>query len=90
MAALGIKDFGSKVVGRTADSSLLLSLVEDLSCQAKVTDLQAHSLSEEQITELEVTVNDLARVDVFLRLDELVNVVSRLDLVESLATADEI
>ena len=90
MTTLGIKYFGGQIVWSSANCLLLLTLVEHLSRETKVTDFQLHSFSKEQIAEFQIAMDHFLCVDVFACLDELVDVISSFDLMEAFASADEV
>ena len=90
VAGLLVEDFGSKVVWSAANCALFLSLVKDLSCKSEISNLETHSLSEEEIAKLEISVDDLAGMDVLHTEHKLVDVVASLDLVEAFAALQKI
>ena len=90
MAVLVLKHFRCEVVRRSTDCLLALTFVIYLSSEAKVTDFKLHTLGKEEVAQLEVTVNDLALVDIFHTFNELLDVVASFELVEALTTTNQI
>ena len=90
MSTICLEHFRCKVVWCATNSTLLLTLVENLCGKAKVTDLEAHSVSEEQVSELKVAMDDLTRVHILHREDKLVDVISCLNFMQSLSTLDQV
>ena len=58
VASVGLEHLRRKVVGRTANSALFLTLVEDLCGEAEISNFETHAIRQEQIAELQVTVNN--------------------------------
>lgn len=85
-----LENLGSEVVRSSTNCSFLLALVEDLGSEAEVADFKTHSVGQEEVSKLEVAVNDLARMDVLHCQDELVDIVAGFHLVESLAALDQV
>lgn len=90
MSTICLEHFRCKVVWCATNSTLLLTLVENLCGKAKVTDLEAHAVSEEQVSELKVAMDDLTRVHILHREDKLVDVISCLNFMQSLSTLDQV
>ena len=90
MTTLRVQNLRGQIVWSTANSALSLALEEDLSSQTEVANFESHLLGQEQISEFEVSVDDLTRMDVLEGLCKLVDVVASLDLVESLTTLDQV
>ena len=90
VATVLVENLRGQIVGSAAHGALLLALVEDLGSQAEVAHFEAHSVRKEQVAQLEVSVDDLARVDVLDGVDELRDVVSGLNLMQALASLDKI
>lgn len=65
------KNFWGDVIWGTANGLLPFTRVLNKRSKAKVTDFDVHVGVEEQITEFEVTVNDLVRVHIVACTDEL-------------------
>ena len=90
MATTGLKDLGCQVVWRPANGALFLTLVKNLRCEAEISHLELHFVSQEQIAKFQVPMNHLARMNVLHGEYELVDVVASLDLMKALATPDKI
>ncbi len=57
--------------------------------ESEISNLDAHTLAEKQIAQLEIAVNDALFVHVLRRVDDLLEIVARLGLGEFLARLDE-
>ena len=85
-----LKHFRSQVIWGTANGTLLLSCVKDLSCQTEIANFKNHILRQEQVTKLQVSVNNFAGVDILDCFDQLMDVITCFNLVESLSALDHI
>ena len=90
MAAIGLQNLRCEVVGSATNCALLLALVENLGCEAKISNLQSHIISEEEVAELEISVDNFARMHILHGLDQLLDVESSLNLMKALATFDQV
>ena len=88
--ALGLEDFWSQVVRGSANSTLSFTLVEYLGGQSEISNLERHVVSKEQVSQLEVAMDNLLGVDVLDGLHQLVDVVAGLDLVKLLAALNQV
>ena len=86
MTISGIEHFWCKIVRSSANCALAFTLVENLRCESKVTDFQAHAFGEEQVAELQISVDHAMGVQVLERVNDLLGVALDLELVEALAT----
>ena len=85
-----VEHFWCKIIRSSANCSFTLTLVENLRSQSEISNLESHSLCEEQVSQLQVSVNHFVLVDVLHRLYQLVNVKSSFYLVQSLSTLNQI
>jgi hypothetical protein len=85
-----LKHLRRKVVRCSADSLFAFSFIVDLGSEAEVSNLKLHPLGEEQVSELEISVDDLVLVNVFHTLDELLDVVASFELVKTLASSHQV
>ena len=90
MALLSLEHFRGDIVGRTADRSLALTIELKLGCQTEITDLNLHLVVEEEVTELEISMNDAMTVKVFDSCADLIDVTLDFELVEALTTAQQL
>ena len=90
VAATGLQDLGSQVVWRSANGALFLTLVKNLRSEAEISHLELHFVGEEQIAQLQVSMNHLARMNVLHGEHELVDVVASFNLMKALTTLDKI
>ena len=90
MTVLVLKHFRCKVIRCSTDCLLALTFVINLSSEAKVTDFELHTLGKEEVAQLEITVNDLALVDIFHTFNQLLDVVASFELVEALTATNQV
>lgn len=90
MASVGFEDLGSQVVGSATNSALFFTLVENLGGEAEISHLELHLVREEQVAELQISVDHLTGVDILHGDHELVDVVAGLNLVQALAALDQV
>ena len=88
--ALGLEDLWSQVVRGSTDSTLSFALVENLGGQSEISNLESHMVREEQVSKLEVAMDDLLGVDVLDGLHQLVDVVAGFDLVKLLTALNQV
>jgi len=60
---IAFNDLGGNVVGRAADGLALFVRGIDATGEAKVSHLDVHGFAQEQVAELQITVNDIAIVN---------------------------
>lgn len=84
------KNFGSKVVGCSTHSLFAFSRVEYLSSEPKISNFELHVFCKEEISKLEISVNYILAMTVLASQDELVDVVASFNLMQPLATSEEI
>ena len=87
MALLSLEHFRGNIVGRTADRALALTIELKLRCKTKVTNLNLHLVVKEEVTELEISMNDAMTVKVFNCSTDLIDVTLDFELVKALTTA---
>ena len=87
---LALEHLGSDVVGSTANGTLPLSIELKLGGETKITDLDLHLVVEEQITELQISVNDAMTVQILDSGTDLVNVALNLELVKALSATEQL
>ena len=81
-----VEHFWCKIIWSSANCSFTLTLVENLRSKSKISNLESHSLCEEQVSQLQVSMNYLVLMNVLHRLHQLVNVKSSFNLVKPLST----
>ena len=90
VASVGFENFGCEIVWSSTNCSLLLTCVENLCSKTKISNLQAHAVSQEKISQFEVSVNNFPRMDILDSIDQLENVVASFDLMKAFATLDQV
>ena len=58
VAYAALKDLRRDVIGRATDGALLLTLEVELGCQSKVAQLDLHFFVDEEVSELDIAMND--------------------------------
>lgn len=81
MTLLTLEHFGSDVVWCTTDSTLPLTIELELRGQTKITNLNLHLVVKEQVTELQVSMDDTMTVQVLDGSADLVNVALNFEFV---------
>lgn len=84
MATLALKDFGRYIIRRTANGALFLAVKVEFGRQAEITQLYLHLVVQEQVTQLEIAMDDAVRVQILQGVDDLHSVALNLKLVQSL------
>ena len=87
MALLALKYLRCDVVGSTADGAFALSVELELSGKTEVSDFDLHAVVQEEVAQLEVSVDDAVGVEILDCGADLVEVALDLDLVEALSPA---
>ena len=87
---LSLEHFRGDIVGRTADRTLTLTIELKLRCQTEITDLNLHLIVKEEVTELEISMNDAMTVKVFDCSTDLIDVTLDFELVEALTTTQQL
>lgn len=83
VALLALEHLGRDVIWRTADGALALSIELQLGGETEISDLDLHLVVDEQVTELEISVNDAMRVHVLDSRANLVHIALDLELVQA-------
>ena len=87
MTLFAFKNFWCDVVGSSTDCSLPLSVELKLGSQTEVTNLDLHLVVEEQVAELEISVDDTVAVQVLDGCADLIDVALDLKFVQSLSSS---
>ena len=74
VARLSFKHFRCDIVRRTADSSFLLTIEVELGGESEITELDLHFVVEEEVTQLQVSVDDAVLVEVLQCVNDLSSV----------------
>jgi hypothetical protein len=85
VACSAFEYFWCDVVWRTTNGPLLLSVKIELCGETKVSQFDLHLIVEEQVAELEISVDHTVGVQVLERVDHLLGVALDLELVQALA-----
>jgi len=87
MARLALQDLGCNVVGSAADGFLFFSLELEFGGQSEVSQLELHAVAEEEVAQLEVSVDDLVAVELLKTADDLEDLALHLHLGQAFASA---
>ena len=90
MTLLAFEHLRGDIVRSTADRALALSIELKLGSETEITDLDLHLVVEEEITELQVSVNNAMTVKVLDSLANLVDIALDFELVKPLTTAEKL
>ena len=90
MATLAFKDFGRNIVRRTANGALALTVELEFRGETEVTDFDLHLVVQEEVTQLQVTMDDSVAVKVLHRSADLVDIALDFELVEALTATEEL
>ena len=83
MTLLSLENFWCDIVWSTTNGSLSLSIELKLGCQTKITDLDLHLVIKEQITQLEISMNDSVGVQILNGITNLNNIALNLEFMQS-------
>lgn len=90
VARLSFEHFRCDVVRRTADSSFLLTIEVELGGEAEIAELDLHFVVEEEVTQLQISMDDAMTVEVLDSGADLVDIALDLELVQSLTSAQKL
>lgn len=87
MALLSLQNFRSNVIWSSTNSSLSLAIELKFGCESEISDLYFHLVVEEQVSELEISVDDSMGVEVLHSITDLDDIALDLKLVQSLSSS---
>ena len=90
MSLFALEDFWSDIVGSTTNSSLSLTIELELCRETEITDLYLHSIVEEQVAELQISVNHTVAMQIFDSGANLIEVALNLDFMQALSTSQQL
>lgn len=90
VAGPAFEDFRCDIIWRTTNGPLLLSIKIELGGETKVSQFDLHLIVEEQVAELQISVDHAMGVQVLERVDDLLGVALDLELVQALATLQKL
>ena len=82
--------FGRNIVRGTTDGTLALTIELEFRCQTEITDLHLHFVVEEEVSKLQISVDDAMTVEVLDSRADLVDVALNLELVQSLTPTQKL
>lgn len=85
-----VKNLWGEIVRCSADGPLTFILVEHLCCQTEVSNLEHHPVGQEEISQLQVSVDHFLRVSILNCFDKLVDVITSLDFMETFSSANQV
>ena len=86
MTLLSFEHFGGDIIRRTTNGSLPFTVKFKFGCQAEITDLDFHLVVQEQISQLQISVDDPVRVQILNRSANLVDIALHFKLMKSLSS----
>lgn len=86
MAGLALEDFGRNIIRSTANCPLLLPVKIKLGGEAEISELDLHFVVQEEIAQLEVTMDNAMRVQVLQSVDYLCSITLNFQFVKSFST----
>lgn len=90
MTDSSVEDFRCDVVGRAADGAFLFAREFEFGGETEVAKFDFHAVADEQVAELEISVDDSICVEVLECLDDLNGVAKGFEFGDALATLDEL
>ena len=90
VALLALEHLRSDIVRRTANGALALTVEFEFRGETEVTDLDLHLVVQEEVTQLQVTMDDSVTMKVFDGSTDLVDVALDLELMKTLTTAQQL
>lgn len=90
MTSSSFQNLRSDVVGCSANGPLFLSVKIELCGKSEVSQFDLHFFIYEEVAQLQVSVNNAMRMQVFQRIDDLQGVALDLELVQALASLEQL
>jgi len=90
MTLFSFKDFGSNIIRSTANSSFSLSIKLKFRSQSKISYFDLHFIIQEQVSQLEIPVNNSMRVQILDRITNLHNIALNFNLVQSFSPSQKL
>lgn len=89
MSIFSFEDFRRNIIGRTTNGFLLFTFEFNLRGKAKITKLENHVITKEEVSEFEISMDDLIRVEVLECVNDLEHVDLRFEFRDALTSLDE-
>jgi hypothetical protein len=89
MTLLPFQNLGSNIVRSTTNGSLALAVELQFGCKTEIPDLDFHLVVKEEISKLEISVDDSMAVKVFDSCANLVDVALYFKLVKAFASSEQ-
>lgn len=90
MTLLALEDLGGDIVGSTTNGTLALTVEFKLGCETKITNLDLHLVVKEEVTKLEISMDDAMTVQVLHSSADLVDVALDLEFVQALTASEQL
>lgn len=90
MTLLSFEHLWSDIVGSTADGSLALAVEFEFRGETEISDLNLHLVVKEEVTELEISMDDSVTVEVLDSAANLVDVALDFQFVQTLASTKKL
>jgi len=90
VSCFAFQDLRGDIVRSTANGSFLFTIEIKFGCKPKISNFYFHLLTEEEVAELQVSVNDPVLVQVLERVDHLEGVALDFKFVQSLSSSQQL
>ena len=90
MTLFSFQYFWCNIIRGSADCSFSLSVELQFSGETEITNLDLHLVVEEQVTELQISVDDTMTVQVFNTGTDLINVALNFKFVQSFPSSEQL
>ena len=90
MTLLALEDLGGDIVGSTTNGTLALTIEFKFGCETEITNLDLHLVVKEEVTKLEISMDDAMTVQVLHSSADLVDVALDLEFVQALTASEQL
>ena len=90
MTLFTLKNFGDNIVRCTANSALSLTIKLKLSGKTEISDFDLHSIIEEEVSKLKISVDHSVAVQVLYGRAYLIQIALNLDLMKALSPSQKL
>ncbi len=90
MTLLALEDLGGDIVGSTTNGTLALTVEFKFGCETEITNLDLHLVVKEEVTKLEISMDDAMTVQVLHSGADLVDVALDFEFVQALSASEQL
>ncbi len=90
MTLLALEDLRGDIVGSTTNGTLALTVEFKFSCETEITNLDLHLVVKEEVTKLEISMDDAMTVQVLHSGADLVDVALDFEFVQALSASEQL